>query len=72
MNLYYVYILKCRDGLLYTGMTNNISRRLNEHNLGLIKFSFTYKRRPVEIIFHQEFFDVNQAIYFEKKIKMEW
>lgn len=69
MNSYYVYILKCSDGLLYTGITNDISRRLDEHNLGLKKSSFTYRRRPVELIFHQEFNDVNQAIYFEKKIK---
>lgn len=69
MKLYYVYILECADGLLYTGITNNISRRLTEHQRGLNKSSFTYKRRPVKLIFHQEFNDVKQAIYFEKKIK---
>jgi putative endonuclease len=36
---------------------------------GLSKNSFTYKRRPVEVIFYQDFNDVNQAIWFEKKIK---
>lgn len=69
MELYYVYILKCADGLTYTGITNDLSRRLLEHENGLIKSCFTYKRRPVELIFHQEFTDVVQAIYFEKKIK---
>ncbi|WP_324719820.1 GIY-YIG nuclease family protein [Salinimicrobium sp. HB62] len=69
MNLYCVYILKCSDKLLYTGITNNISRRLDEHNVGADKNSFTFKRRPVEVIFHQEFNDVNQAIWFEKKVK---
>ena len=69
MKLYYVYILKCSDNLLYTGITNDISRRLEEHNSGVDKSSFTFKRRPVEVIFHQEFSDVNQAIWFEKKIK---
>jgi len=66
---YFVYIIKCSDGLLYTGITNNISRRFKEHEDGRDKCSFTFKRRPLELIFHQEFNDVKQAIYFEKKIK---
>jgi putative endonuclease len=69
MKLYYVYILKCSDGLTYTGITNDISRRFEEHQKGLNKNSFTFKRRPILLIFKQEFNDVNQAIYFEKKIK---
>ncbi len=69
MKSYYIYILECSDGLLYTGFTNNISRRFDEHQNGLNKSCFTFKRRPLELIFHQEFNDVEQAIYFEKKIK---
>ena len=69
MKIYYVYILKCVDGLTYTGITNNISRRLEEHQKGLNKNCFIYQRRPVELIFVQEFNDAEQAIYFEKKIK---
>lgn len=69
MKFYYVYILKCSDELTYTGITNDISRRLEEHQKGLNKSSFTFKRRPVELIFYQEFNNVKQAIYFEKKIK---
>lgn len=69
METYFVYILKCSDGLTYTGVTNNISRRLEEHQNGLNKNCFTFKRRPLELIFYQEFNDINQAIYFEKKIK---
>lgn len=69
MKSYYIYILKCADDLLYTGFTNNIFRRFDEHQLGLNKSCFTYKRRPLTLIFYQEFNDVEQAIYFEKKIK---
>ena len=69
MKSYYVYILQCSDQYLYTGVTNNISRRILEHQQGLNISCYTYKRRPVELIFHQVFNDVNQAIYFEKKIK---
>jgi putative endonuclease len=69
MKLYYVYILKCSDNLTYTGITNDLSRRLEEHQKGLNKNCFTYKRRPLELIFKQDFNDIKQAIYFEKKIK---
>lgn len=69
MKTYFVYILECSDGYLYTGFTNNLERRLIEHKGGLNKNCYTYSRRPVDLIFHQEFNDVNQAIYFEKKIK---
>lgn len=69
MNLYFVYILKCSDGLTYTGITDDVERRLSEHQDGWNKTSFTYHRRPVQLIFQQEFRDVLQAIYFEKKIK---
>ena len=69
MKFYHVYILLCSDGLTYTGITNDIARRFDEHQQGLNKSCFTYKRRPIELIFHQEFNDVEQAIYFEKKIK---
>ena len=69
MKLYYVYILECADKFFYTGITTNITRRFVEHQKGLNKTCFTFKRRPLELIFYQEFNDVNQAIFFEKKIK---
>lgn len=62
-------MLKCSDSLLYVGLTNNIQRRFEEHENGINKNCFTYKRRPVELIFNQVFNDVEQAIFFEKKIK---
>ncbi|WP_104735612.1 GIY-YIG nuclease family protein [Hanstruepera ponticola] len=69
MKSYHVYILKCSDNFTYTGVTNNIARRLDEHQQGLNKNCFTYKRRPLKLIFQQEFNNIEQAIYFEKKIK---
>jgi len=69
MKTYFVYILECANEFLYIGITNNIERRVQEHSEGLNKNCYTYNRRPVELIFKQEFNDVNQAIYFEKKIK---
>tara|TARA_B110000091_G_scaffold213335_1_gene262384 strand:- start:808 stop:1002 length:195 start_codon:yes stop_codon:yes gene_type:complete len=62
MKMYYVYILKCSDNLLYTGITNNIERRFEEHEKGLNKSCFTFKRRPLELIFNQDFNDVRNLI----------
>lgn len=69
MKSYFVYIIECSDKLIYTGITNNLSRRFEEHQEGRNKECFTFKRRPLKLIFQQEFNDVKQAIYFEKKIK---
>ncbi len=69
MKYYYVYILKCSDNSYYTGVTNNIERRVYEHKSGEDNTSYTYKRRPVELVFCEEFNDVQQAIAFEKQVK---
>ena len=65
----YVYIVKCRDDSYYTGVTNNVEKRVAEHNYGLDKKSFTYSRRPVKLVFSQEFSDYHEAIRFEKQVK---
>ena len=69
MKYYYVYILKCSDSSYYTGLTNNIERRFQEHQSGENNTSYTFNKRPVELVFCEEFLDVNQAISFEKQIK---
>ena len=69
MQLYFVYILKCSDGSYYTGITSDLERRVNEHNEGEDKKAYTFRKRPVELVFHTEFNDVNQAIAFEKQVK---
>ena len=69
MYFYYVYILKCSDNSYYTGITNNLEKRYNEHKFGKNRNCYTFKKRPLELVFNQEFNDVLQAIYFEKKIK---
>ena len=69
MKVYYVYILICSDKSYYTGITNNIDKRLIEHNNSLDKASYTYSRRPVKIIYFETFQNPNDAIFSEKKIK---
>ncbi|MFD2916928.1 GIY-YIG nuclease family protein [Psychroserpens luteus] len=69
MKFYYVYMLKCSDDSIYTGMTNSIDRRLEEHKLGLNIDCYTYRKRPLRLIYHQEFMQFDQAQFYEKKIK---
>lgn len=66
---YYVYILLCSDGSYYTGVTNNIYLRLAQHNAGLDKSAYTYSRRPLKLVFSEEFNSVFEAIKLEKQIK---
>ena|SRR5690606_41379028 len=66
---YFVYILKCSDNTYYTGVTNNIERRLIEHQNGEEPKCYTYKRRPVELKFYAEFSNIENAIEKEKQIK---
>jgi putative endonuclease len=46
---YYVYVLQCADGFYYTGITNDVERRVVEHNEGLNRTCFTFKIRPVAL-----------------------
>jgi putative endonuclease len=66
---YSVYILECSDGSYNTGVTNDIQRRLKEHHIGINTECYTYKRRPLELVFQEVFADVNQAIKAEKTLK---
>ena len=69
MRSYFVYIVECSDGTYYTGVTNDVERRVGEHNFGLDERSYTFTRRPVELVFSTEFKEVNDAIQFEKQLK---
>ncbi len=69
MKTIYVYIVKCLDGSYYTGVTNDLERRLREHNEGNDKDAYTYQRRPIDLQFYEIFNSPEQAIKFEKKLK---
>ncbi|MCR8557704.1 GIY-YIG nuclease family protein [Mucilaginibacter sp. BJC16-A38] len=69
MKQYFAYILLCSDNSYYTGITNNLESRLYDHENGVDPKSYTFKRRPVKLVFHEMFHDVNQAIAFEKQVK---
>lgn len=69
MKLSFVYILKCSDCTYYTGITSNLEKRFEEHVSGKDPHSYTFKKRPVELVFYAEFTDINLAIEKEKQIK---
>ncbi|MEW6500340.1 MAG: GIY-YIG nuclease family protein [Thermodesulfobacteriota bacterium] len=48
---WFVYILRCRDGSLYTGITTDLARRLAEHNAGRAGARYTRSRRPVTLAY---------------------
>lgn len=50
---YFVYILKCADGTLYAGSTNDVERRVQEHNDSKRGASYTKSRRPVELLYSE-------------------
>ncbi len=69
MKLSYVYILKCADDSYYTGVTSNLTQRLSQHYSGFYKDCYTYKKRPVALVFSCEFTNIAIAIDTEKQIK---
>jgi len=69
MKQYYVYIVKCNDESFYIGITNNLERRIYEHNIGLKEDCYTFKRRPITLKWFEVFTEPNQAIAIEKQLK---
>jgi len=66
---YFVYIVQCHDGFYYTGITNDLERRLYQHNEGSVPTCFTFKRRPVVLKYFEHYTEVTQAIERETQIK---
>jgi len=67
--LWFVYIVECSDESLYTGITNNIDRRLTEHNSSKKGAKYTRSRRPVKLIFATPVNSRSAALKLEHKIK---
>lgn len=65
---YYVYILRCEDGAFYTGVTDNIKRRFQEHLSGKGSF-YTKYNQPIEIVYKEGFRNLLDAQKREEQIK---
>ena len=66
---YYTYILGCADDSYYIGVTNDLERRLEEHQQGIHPESYTYSRRPIKLLYHEETRYILKAIRREKQLK---
>lgn len=65
---WYVYILRCADNTLYTGITNHPERRLKAHNAGTAS-KYTRSRRPVSIVYQEDVDSKGEALRRELQIK---
>lgn len=67
--MWYIYILKCRDGSLYTGITTDVDRRVLEHNSSPRGAKYTRGRRPVELVYSEIAQDKSEASKREIEVK---
>jgi predicted GIY-YIG superfamily endonuclease len=65
---WFVYIVRCADGSLYTGITKDVSRRCQQHNAGTAS-RYTRSRRPVKLIYQQVHRSQSSALKREAAIK---
>ena len=66
--MWFVYIVRCNDGTLYTGITNDLQKRINRHNDGS-GATYTKIRRPVKLVYKEEFNTKGEALKREIEIK---
>lgn len=66
---YYIYILECADGTYYTGSTNDIKKRVFNHNNAKTGAKYTKSRRPVKLIYQESLETKGAALTRENQIK---
>ncbi len=69
MNSHYVYILECSDKTLYTGWTNNLEKRVQEHNSSRYGAKYTSSRRPVKLVYVERLASLSEVLKREGQIK---
>ena len=67
--MWYLYVVRCSDGTLYTGITTDVTRRLHEHNVTKKGAKYTRARRPVELVYWIDFHDRSTASKAEFRFK---
>ncbi len=66
----YVYILTNKtNSVLYVGVTNNLTKRMQQHKTGYFKNSFTSKYQVTKLVYYEEFLSIRDAIRREKQLK---
>lgn len=67
--MYFVYIIQCSDDTFYTGITTDLDRRIKEHNSSKLGAKYTKIRRPVKLVYSQQFINRSEALKEEARIK---
>jgi putative endonuclease len=67
--MYHLYIVRCADESLYTGITTDLSRRVIEHNAGKAGAKYTRARRPVELVYSKKYRGRSTASKAEAALK---
>ena len=67
--MYYLYILRCQDKTLYSGITVDLKRRVAEHNSSKLGAKYTRARRPVKLVYSKKYKNRSTASKAEVKIK---
>lgn len=67
--IWFIYILKCSDQTLYTGVTTDLQRRVEEHNSSKQGARYTAARRPVRLVYHENVASRSAAQQREHQIK---
>jgi predicted GIY-YIG superfamily endonuclease len=66
----YVYMLRCSDSSYYVGLTRaGLDKRIGEHESGRFSRCYTFKRRPVRLVWSQRFLSLRDAIACERQLK---
>ena len=69
MKIWYLYVVRCGDGTLYTGITTDLKRRLNEHNTNNKGAKYTKTRRPISLVYYELYQSRSNAQKAEHKFK---
>ncbi len=69
LDMYYLYIVRCNDESLYTGITTNVERRIVEHNESEKGAKYTRARRPVRLVYQKAYRTRSKAQQEEAAIK---
>jgi len=67
--MWHTYIVQCSDGTLYTGITTDVERRIEQHNTSPQSAKYTRGRRPVKLVFSHKIGNRAQALKEEHRIK---
>ena len=67
--MFWMYMLRCSDGSYYVGHTDNLPARIAAHERGIFRSCYTFDRRPLALVFAQDFPTREEALAMERRVK---